>query len=301
MEYGSEGWEGIGARNLNLAHHVYHDGFGLSYGELDAARTVSAAHGIAQAGISLSYGQAWNADRSITLDGYFAIWRNGALNGFLWGTVDINDDSIARTQTIVLWGSDVHIWLETEILVIKDVTAEYLVSLDAEFSLHLFNHGSCIWNQCIHLLAEVSIVRIILIIRWIVAVVLLALDAIVAIGWSLLLIVLVLVIFSLLTIVGPHSLVACVSCSGCAVELVLLRHFLILIAYTSNLGDVYALLHQFGNNLWIGCATLMFFHHKAHDLIIGHVWTLCEKRPWRQDERQYKYDMFLHYYSFILV
>jgi glycerate kinase len=32
-----------------------------------------------------------------------------------------------------------------------------------------------------------------------------------------------------------------------------------------------ALLHQFGNNLRIGCATLMFFHHKAHDLIIGHV------------------------------
>ena len=50
----------------------------------------------------------------------------------------------------------------------------------------------------------------------------------------------------MLTIVGPHSLVACISCSGCAVELVLLRHLLILIAYTSNLGDVYALLHQFG-------------------------------------------------------
>ena len=56
MEYGSEGREGIGARNLNLAHHVYHNGLGLSYGKLDAAWTVSAANGIAQASISLSYG-----------------------------------------------------------------------------------------------------------------------------------------------------------------------------------------------------------------------------------------------------
>ena len=47
MEYGGEGWEGIGARNLNLAHYVYHDGLGLSYGEFDATWTVSAAHGIA--------------------------------------------------------------------------------------------------------------------------------------------------------------------------------------------------------------------------------------------------------------
>ena len=61
-------------------------------------------------------------------DSNITIGTNSEFQALLRGTIYINNQLIARTQYIVLWGSYVHLGLEREALIIKNVATKYLLA-----------------------------------------------------------------------------------------------------------------------------------------------------------------------------
>ena len=65
MEHGSESTQGISTRCLNLSHHVYHNGAGLTNSELQVAAGILAAKGSAKLCLSSSYSKTANRDWTV--------------------------------------------------------------------------------------------------------------------------------------------------------------------------------------------------------------------------------------------
>ena len=76
--------------------------------------------------ISLRNGHSRYLHRSEALYRYCSVGAHRALNSLLRSTIDVDKHGIARTQTVVLRCGNVHVWLECEHLVVKDVTSEHL-------------------------------------------------------------------------------------------------------------------------------------------------------------------------------
>ena len=72
-------------------------------------------------------------DDADILDGDGAVGRDGLCDALLRGAPDVDIDGVARTQTVVLRGGEVHAALKSEILVV-----EHIVTEDLTFRLFLF-------------------------------------------------------------------------------------------------------------------------------------------------------------------
>ena len=108
MEDRGEGAEGVGAWHLDLAHHVDRDGARLTQGGLDAGVLVVGADLATDALLGGRDRETTDMDGTKLRDGDIAIGTDGEGDGLLRGTIDIENELVARTQDIVLGGSNVH-------------------------------------------------------------------------------------------------------------------------------------------------------------------------------------------------
>ena len=151
MEDGGEGRQRVGSRHLHLAHHVHHDGTGLSHGELNLAAAVACAQGGAQMSVGLTDGHAAHVHGSEAFDGHGTVGRHGALDAFLRGTVDVDKHGVARSQTVVLWRGDIHIGFEGQVFVVEDVTSEHFLLVPVALGQQLLEQGRRVGHKRVQL------------------------------------------------------------------------------------------------------------------------------------------------------
>ena len=65
----------------------------------------------------------------------------------LRGSVDIDDDGIAWSQHIVLWGGNVHVGFKGQVLVVEEVVAENLVLVGLLCPEDFPKHGKRVRGQ----------------------------------------------------------------------------------------------------------------------------------------------------------
>ena len=79
--------------------------------------------------VGLGHGHAAEVDRADFLDIDGAVGRDILTDGVLAGAPDVDDDLIARTQTVVGRSGEVHARLEGEVFGVEDVASEHFVFL----------------------------------------------------------------------------------------------------------------------------------------------------------------------------
>ena len=121
MEHGGEGTQGIGTGGLHLTHDVDQDGTGLTHRDIELAALIAGTQRATQLVLGSGYRQTGNLDGTIALNDNRSVGGHRLGFGLLRSTKNINNDGIARTQDIVLGGSNVHVGLETEELLIENV------------------------------------------------------------------------------------------------------------------------------------------------------------------------------------
>ena len=260
IEHGGEGRQGVGARHAHLAHHVDHDGLGLSHGETHLRALVAAAQCLAQSGIGLCHGETAHLYGAETFDGHIAVGRYGVLVALLRGTIDVYDNGVARTQTVVAGGGDVHIGLEGELFVVEDVAAEHFLRLPLGHQLPVEGNGVC-GQYGRQFALELS--RLLVVFYLCAQIVFLLYQrAGLALGLGSLL---------LLAVGCAHTAVCLFHCLvGHYAHTFILYLAFILVSHAAYLRDVHAALHQLGHYLCLRCAGIVLFYHKLHYLVVGH-------------------------------
>ena len=112
MENGGKGTQRIGAWHTHLTHDIHHDGTGLTQRGLDLRTLIIAAQFAADLGLGGIDAQSTDTDRSELGHRDIAIGTDRELQALLRGTIDIDDQLIARTHHIVLGRGDVHLRLK---------------------------------------------------------------------------------------------------------------------------------------------------------------------------------------------
>ena len=130
MEHRGKGAEGVGARGDDLTHDIDGDGARLADGHADLRAAVTLTQRAADLGIGGIDGETTDMDGTEARDDDGAIGRDFELLGFLRGTIDIDEDLVARAYHIGGRGSDVHIGLEGELILVEDVTTIDLLAID---------------------------------------------------------------------------------------------------------------------------------------------------------------------------
>ena len=74
------------------------------------------------------YTETANMYRTEIRNSNIAIGTDSKLHALLSGTIDIDNKLIARAKNIVLGGGDIHLGLEREVLIIKDVATKDFLS-----------------------------------------------------------------------------------------------------------------------------------------------------------------------------
>ena len=127
MENSGECRKVIGAWHIYFTHNIDHDGTCLANGDTYRRTLIHGAHLLAQQSVGLCQCETTYTNGPILVDNNNAFGIYSEMQRDLSGTKNINDNLITRTNDIVLWSCDVHIWLEGEILVVEDVVAKYLL------------------------------------------------------------------------------------------------------------------------------------------------------------------------------
>ena len=128
MEYGGKCAEGVGSGHLHFSHDVDGDGFGLAYTQAYVGACKMGGQYALDTGIGLGDGKSADIDRTevleidVAIGGYRTFVRLGGR------APDVDTDGIARAKAVVGRCGDVHLRLESELLVVEDVASEDLLA-----------------------------------------------------------------------------------------------------------------------------------------------------------------------------
>ena len=102
----------IGARHVDFAHDIDHNRACLTNRDANGRTLIHGAYLLAKQTIGLCQSKSTDADRTILIyyDNTLGIDRQMKRN--LRRTKNINNDFVARTDHVILWGRDVHVRLE---------------------------------------------------------------------------------------------------------------------------------------------------------------------------------------------
>ena len=130
MEHGRQGTQSISSRHTNLTQHIDLNGACLAQCRIDF-RTLEIA---SKLGIDTRFGcadrQSANMNGTIFRHIDFTLRTYRQLQVLGRSAIDIDNELVARTQNIVLRRGNVHIGLESQRLVVKDITAKHLLADD---------------------------------------------------------------------------------------------------------------------------------------------------------------------------
>ena len=275
VEDSGKGRERIRTRSLHLAHHVHHDGAGLSHGQTNLAAAVAAAKCGAQTSVGLRDGQTAYLYRTEALDGNATVRRNRTLLRLLRRSIHVHEDGITRTETIVLRSGDVHVRLEGKLLIVKDIASEHLLLSGFTLGKKLLQHLRRIGHHLEHLLLIVHKLLVGFVVRMLIVTVALRLHThirvVLRIAVCLTSVVFAGVLVARLAVVGAQTCVRlCRSVVANIAKTALFQLALIFIAHAAYLRNVNATLHEVSDNLRLRLALLLRLHDVLHNLRVGH-------------------------------
>ena len=127
MENSGECRKVIGAWHIDFAHNIDHDGACLANGDTYCRTLIHGAYLLTQQTVGLCQCETTYTNGPVLVDNDNAFGIYSEMQRDLSGTKNINDNLIARTNDIVLWSCDVHVWLKGKVFVVEDVVAENLL------------------------------------------------------------------------------------------------------------------------------------------------------------------------------
>ena len=160
MENGSKSRQSIGAGHFHFTHDVNHNGACLAYSKFDLTAAVARTQGRAQVGISLTDCHSCHVDGPIAFYRDGTIGRDSTLDSFLRSSVNVDKHSISRSQSIILWGGNIHVGLERQFIVIEDVTSENFFLVFVTLGQQLLQQGSRVGHEGVQLLLHIQPLRV---------------------------------------------------------------------------------------------------------------------------------------------
>ena len=129
MEDRSECRHGVCTRHHHFTHHVHPDAACITQSHLNLVTLVSIYSAQFASQILFRVGNVHSVERnhSQSRDCDSTVRRNLLANGVLAGTPYIDDNLIARSQTVVLWSSHIHVRFESKIFVGEYIASEHLI------------------------------------------------------------------------------------------------------------------------------------------------------------------------------
>ena len=282
MEHRGKCRQRVGAWSLHLAHHVHHDGACLAHGEPYLAAAVARTQRRAQLRIGLCHSHSCHLHRSESLYSHRSVGAHGALNSLLRSTVNVNEHSVARPQTVVLRCGDVHVWLEGEHLVVEDVASEHLA-----LAALLVEHFKRVGQHVTQLVVDGHKVLVRLVIGMASLASTLHPLRCAALRLQTFLLHLPCILLLSVAVVHAHSRGDTGAVVNGSQSLVFL-HAVDGVLHAAYLVDVNTTLHQFRYNLCLRSSLLIFSCHELHNLLVGH--RRLGKCPYRTQAQQECYN-----------
>ena len=129
MEDRSECRHGVCTRHHHFTHHVHPDAACISQSHLNLITLIGiySAQFASQILFRVSNVHSVERNHSQSRNCDSTVRRNLLTNGVFAGTPYIDDNLIARSQTVVLWSSHIHVRFESKILVGEYIASEHLI------------------------------------------------------------------------------------------------------------------------------------------------------------------------------
>ena len=147
MENTGKSTNRIGARHLYFAHHVHNDGARLPHSGLNLTAAETRSQRAAYLIVGRSHRHAAHSNGTIAWNGHGSFRRNHQRLGLLRSAKDVNHHFITRTDGVVGGCGNVHVGLEAQQLIIKNVAAKHLSSIGCQ----RFCQQSCLRQRVVTL------------------------------------------------------------------------------------------------------------------------------------------------------
>ena len=132
MENTGKSTDCIGAGHLYFAHHVHNDGARLPHSGLNLTAAETRSQRAAYLIVGRSHRHAAHSNGTIAWNGHGSFRRNHQRLGLLRSAKDVNHHLITRTDGVVGGCGNVHVGLEAQQLIIKNVAAKHLSSIGCQ-------------------------------------------------------------------------------------------------------------------------------------------------------------------------